>query len=126
MPSAPSVVSLDQVSPIRRNGDYDVARLIDRQRCGSELLMGVEWFRPGEATRWSFESEDRTDADEEHFGERHETYYVLAGRLRLSWDDGSVEFGPRDAVHMPPGNRYLLESLGPDTAELVYAITPSL
>ena len=30
MPSVPSVVSLDQVSPVRRNGDYDVARLIDQ------------------------------------------------------------------------------------------------
>jgi mannose-6-phosphate isomerase-like protein (cupin superfamily) len=126
MPSVPSVVSLNEVSPVRRNGDYGVARLIDRERNGSELLMGLEWFEPGEITRWSFEAVDRTDGREEFFGERHETYFVLRGRLRLSWDGGSVEFGVNDAVHIPPGNRYVLESLGPDTAELVYAITPSL
>lgn len=125
MPS-PSVVSLSDVRSVRRNNDYEVARLIDRRRCGSELLLGVEWFVPGETTRWSFEAVDRTDPEEEFFGEREETYFVLSGRLRLSWEDGSVEFGVNDAVHLPPGHRYRLESLGPATAQLVYAIAPSL
>jgi mannose-6-phosphate isomerase-like protein (cupin superfamily) len=123
---SPTVHPLDTVAPRRRNGDYDVARLIDRERCGSELLMGVEWFAPGETTKWSFEAQDNTDPDEEWFGERHETYYVLAGRLRLEWDGGAVEFGARDGVHIPPGHRYRMESLGPETAEIVYAIAPSL
>lgn len=122
----PTVVPLASVRPRRRNEDYDVARLIDRARCGSELLMGVEWFEPGETTKWSFEAQDRSDADEEWFGERHETYFVLAGRLRLSWDGGAVEFGAGDGVHIPPGNRYRMESLGPETARIVYAIAPSL
>jgi mannose-6-phosphate isomerase-like protein (cupin superfamily) len=126
VPPEPTVVSLSSVRPRRRNDDYDVARLIDRERCGSELLMGVEWFAPGETTKWSFEAEDRSEPDEEWFGERDETYFVLEGRLRLSWPGGSTEFGAGDGVHIPPGNRYRLESLGPDTAKIVYAIAPSL
>jgi mannose-6-phosphate isomerase-like protein (cupin superfamily) len=122
----PSVVSLSEVQRRPRAG-YEVARLIDRGGNGSELLMGVEWFSPGVRTSWSFAAED--DGEGEWFGERHETYYVLAGRLRLSWGeeaDEVLEFGAGDGVHIPPGHRYVIESVGEETAEVVYAIAPSL
>lgn len=120
----PTVLSLDDVSARSKPG-YHVARLIDRQSCGSELLMGVEWFPVGMTTSWSFETED--DGKGEWFGERDEAYFVLSGRLRLSWAAGeSVEFGAGDAVHIPPGRRYTMESIGGETARVVYAITPSL
>lgn len=122
----PSVVPLRDVEPRDRAG-YRVARLVDRARSGSELLLGVEWFPPGMTTSWSFAAED--DGAGEWLGERDEAYYVLSGRLRLSWGEGesqSVEFGAGDAVHIPPGHRYVMESVGEGTAEVVYAIAPSL
>lgn len=120
----PTVVRLDDV-PARAKPGYEVARLIDRQTCGSELLMGVEWFPVGMTTSWSFAPED--DGKGEWFGQRDETYFVLSGRLRLSWAPGEfVQFEEGDAVHIPPGHRYVMESVGAETAKVVYAIAPSL
>lgn len=40
-----------------------IARLVTREGCGSNLLLGACWMDPGERTNlWSFEEEDRTAA----------------------------------------------------------------
>ena len=104
-----------------------IARLVTRQRCGSNLLMGVSWMAPGERTNtWSFEDSDRMAEGDHYYGPGvDETYFVLRGRLRLTWDEGELEAGPNDAVYLARGWTYRLASIGDETAFFVYSMSPA-
>lgn len=103
-----------------------IARLVTREDCGSSLLLGACWMDPGERTNaWSFEESDRTQAGDKWYGPVDETYFVVRGRLRLTWDEGELEIGPDDAVYLAPGWTYRLENVGDDPAFFVYGMAPS-
>ena len=81
---------------------------------------------PGEKTNiWSFEKEDRMKPEDTHYGPVDETYFVIRGRLRLTWDEGELEIGPDDAVYLAPGWTYELENTGDEPAFFVYGMAPS-
>ena len=103
-----------------------IARLVSRERCGSNLLLGACWMDPGEETNtWSFEPEDTTREGDKYYGEVDETYFVVRGRLRLTWDEGELDIGPNDAVYLAPGWRYHLKNVGDEPAFFVYGMAPS-
>ncbi|MGH2594418.1 MAG: hypothetical protein ACRDH7_00440 [Actinomycetota bacterium] len=124
----PKVVPLDSVPPVSREAaptKVRIARLVTNERCGTDLLMGVCWMEPGDATNWwSTEDTDSTAEGEHFYGPLTEAYFVLKGRLRLSWSKGALEFGANDAVSLPKGWRYQLECIGDEPAFLVYSFTP--
>src|SRR5438128_1607115 len=106
----PQVVPLDSVDPIpaeKAPTKVRIARLVTKERSGSNLLLGACWMDPGEETNvWSFEEEDHTQAGDKYYGPVDETYFVVHGRLRLTWDEGSLDIGPNDGVYLAPGWSY--------------------
>ncbi len=107
-----------------------IKRLITRARHGSELTQGVCVMDPGEATNlWSSAAEpDVGDGDpgaDHWYGPVEETYFCIRGRLKLTWDQGEIAFGPLDSVYLAPGWHYRLENVGAEEAFFVYNMTPS-
>ena len=109
-------------SPLRIN----LARVITKGKHGSELTLGVAWLEPGQVSRWwSFEQDDQKRPDESFQGWHHETYFVVRGRLKLSWNEGELDLAPNDAVYLAPGWHYRLENVGDDQAFFVYNVYPT-
>ncbi len=103
-----------------------IKRLITRARHGSELTQGVCVMDPGEATNlWSSAAEPNVDAGDHWYGPVEETYFCIRGKLKLTWDQGEIEFGPLDSVYLAPGWHYRLENVGTEEAFFVYNMTPS-
>jgi mannose-6-phosphate isomerase-like protein (cupin superfamily) len=125
----PQIVPLDSVPVIPADEaptKVRIARLVTREGSGSNLLLGACWMDPGERTNaWSFEEEDRTGAGDKWYGPVDETYFVVGGRLRLTWDEGELEFGADDAVYLAPGWTYTLENVGDEAAFFLYSMAPS-
>jgi hypothetical protein len=99
------------------DGGFKVGVVIDRSSHDSPLLLGLEWIEPGtEPVSW--------DADEDTY----ETYYVVQGCVRLSWDGpepGAAELEAEDSFYFPPARRYTAENIGEDQAFIVWGLTPS-
>ncbi|MDX6722736.1 MAG: hypothetical protein QOD44_810 [Solirubrobacteraceae bacterium] len=92
--------------------NLDVANMITKGRHGSEILLGAAWMEAGQRCNpWSFKEEDPGIEDVTHYGITHETYFVISGRLHLSWDGGELEAGPDDAVYLAPGYDYELRCI---------------
>lgn len=125
----PTVVPLESVPPVPKEEaptKVRIARLVTKKRCGSNLLVGVAWLDPGDKTNiWSTEEEEGSAPAEHWYGALEETYFVLRGRMRLTWTDGALEIGPNDAVYLPAGWRYQLENIGDEEACLVYSFSPT-
>ena len=126
---SPHVVPLDSVPVIPADEaptKVRIARLVTRERHGSNLLLGACWMDPGERTNvWSFEEEDRTSAGDKWYGPVDETYFVIRGRLRLTWEEGQLDIGPNAAVYLAPGWSYSLENVGDEPAFFVYSMAPA-
>ena len=125
----PMVVPLASVEPTPAAAAVTkvrIARLVTRERCGSELLLGASWMDPGEETNlWSSREADDTGPDDHWYGPVEETYFIIRGRLRLTWDEGVLELGPDDAVYLAPGWTYRLANVGDEAAFFVYSMTPT-
>lgn len=81
---------------------------------------------PGEETNvWSFEECDTTSGDDHYYGPVDETYFVIEGHLRLTWDEGEFDLYPNNAIYLAPGWRYDLKNIGTDPAFFVYGMAPS-
>jgi mannose-6-phosphate isomerase-like protein (cupin superfamily) len=125
----PQVIPLADVP--KRVGDdaptkVTIARVITKERCGSNLLLGACWMEPGDETNVWSSKEDDPSADVGHrYGPVDETYFIIRGKLRLRWDEGEFELGPDDCVYLAPGWRYHLKNVGDEPAFFVYSMTPS-
>jgi mannose-6-phosphate isomerase-like protein (cupin superfamily) len=103
-----------------------IARIVTRKRCGSNLLLGASWLDPGEETNWWSSREDNDMSDDDHwYGPVDETYFIIRGRLRLTWDEGHFDVGPDDSVYLAPGWTYHLKNIGDEPAFFVYGMTPT-
>ena len=125
----PQVVHLDDVPVIpaeKAVTRVPIARIITRERCGSNLMLGACWMEPGdESNLWSScETEDAPEVGH-HYGAVDETYFIIRGRLRLTWDEGEFELGPNDSVYLAPGWHYQLKNVGDEPSFFVYGMTPS-
>lgn len=125
----PRVVGLDD-TPVIAPEDWpervSVANMITKGQDGSNLLLGACWMNPGqEANPWSFENSDPEVPGVTHYGPVDEVYFVIKGNLRLTWQEGSLEMGPDDAVYIAPGWSYALKNVGDDVAFFLWAMTPA-
>ncbi|MEA2268201.1 MAG: hypothetical protein QOD55_685 [Solirubrobacteraceae bacterium] len=124
----PRVVALDAVPVTPAHSwpeNLDVANMITRGQHGSEVLLGAAWMEPGQfANPWSFEDDDPEIEGTTHYGPTHETYFVLKGRIRLTWNGGELEAGPNDGVYLAPGFRYELSCIGDESAYFLWSMTP--
>jgi mannose-6-phosphate isomerase-like protein (cupin superfamily) len=103
-----------------------IARIVTRKRCGSNLLLGASWLDPGEETNWWSSRDDDDVAEGDHwYGPVDETYFIIRGRLRLTWDEGHFDVGPDDSVYLAPGWTYHLKNIGDEPAFFVYGMTPT-
>jgi mannose-6-phosphate isomerase-like protein (cupin superfamily) len=103
-----------------------IARIVTRKRCGSNLLLGASWLDPGEETNWWSSRDDDDVAEGDHwYGPVDETYFIIRGRLRLTWDEGHFDVGPDDSVYLAPGWTYHLRNIGDEPAFFVYGMTPT-
>lgn len=128
----PTLVRLSDVSPLRAEDaptKVRIHRLFTRAGDGSNLTQGVCWMDPGEKTnRWSSRPQDDMPEGDHWYGPVEETYFVVHGRLRLSWssdsEDGAFDLGPNDSVYLAPGWVYHLQNIGDEPAFFVYNMTP--
>jgi mannose-6-phosphate isomerase-like protein (cupin superfamily) len=124
----PQVISIHDVPRLSAEEaptKVPIARIITKERCGSNLLLGACWMEPGdESNLWSSGEVTETDVDH-HYGAVDETYFIVRGRLRLTWDEGELEIGPDDCVYLAPGWRYQLKNVGDEAAFFVYGMTPT-
>ena len=103
-----------------------IARIVTRKRCGSNLLLGASWLDPGEETNWWSSRDENDVAEGDHwYGPVDETYFIIRGRLRLTWDEGHFDVGPDDSVYLAPGWTYHLKNIGDEPAFFVYGMTPT-
>jgi mannose-6-phosphate isomerase-like protein (cupin superfamily) len=125
----PAVESADSVPALEASQSpigVKLARVITRTRHNSEITLGVCWVNPGEVTRWwSFEEEDQHRPDESFQGPKHETYFIVRGRLRLTWNEGAFDLKPNDAVYLAPGWHYQLQNIGDEPAFFVFNVWPT-
>jgi mannose-6-phosphate isomerase-like protein (cupin superfamily) len=125
----PMVVPLDSVPPTPADQAVTkvrIARLITNARCGSDLLLGACWMDPGEKTNtWSSREENDVGVGDHWYGPVDETYFIIRGRLRLTWDEGVLDLQPDDAVYLAPGWTYRLENVGDEPVFFVYSMTPA-
>ena len=125
---SPQVRALDDV-PITPAHSWpenlDVANIFTRGEHGTEVLLGAAWMEPGqECNPWSFEHEDPGIEGLTFYGPTHETYFVVKGRLRLTWNGGELEAGANEAVYLAPGFRYALRCIGDERAYFLWSMTP--
>ncbi len=103
-----------------------IKRLISRAGQGAELLQGLCIMDPGEETNlWSSAPDEDAGPGEHWYGPVEETYFVIAGRLKLVWDEGEIEFGHHDSVYLAPGWHYRLINVGDEQALFVYNMYPA-
>ena len=96
---------------------FRIGTLIDAVSHDSPLLLGLAWIEPGTAPVW-WEANEET----------HETYYLLEGRVKVTWegpDPGEAILDPEDSFYFPPGRRYCAENAGSAPVFLVWSLTPS-
>ena len=79
---------------------------------------------PDEETNW-WSSRGEGDAADHRYGPVEETYFVIRGRLKLTWDEGEIEMSEMDSVYLAPGWRYRLSNIGDEPAFFVYNMTPA-
>lgn len=125
----PSVVALADV-PVTPAAEavtkVRIARAVTKRRSGSNLMLGAAWMAPGERTNvWSSRGEDDVADGDHWYGPVEETYFIVRGRLRLTWDEGHFDLGPDDCVYLAPGWTYHLENTGDEPAFFTYSMTPS-
>jgi mannose-6-phosphate isomerase-like protein (cupin superfamily) len=118
--SVPAVPGERAVTRVR------IARLVTRERCGSELLLGACWMDPGDETNtWSSRETDDVAEGDHWYGPVHETYFIVRGHLRISWDDGEADLRADDAFYLAPGHTYRLANVGDEPAFFVYGMVPT-
>jgi mannose-6-phosphate isomerase-like protein (cupin superfamily) len=125
----PMVIALEDVPVIPADEAVTrvrIARIVTRKRCGSNLLLGASWLDPGEETNtWSSRDENDMTEGDHWYGPVDETYFIIRGRLRLTWDEGHFDIGPDDSVYLAPGWTYHLKNIGDEPAFFVYGMTPT-
>ena len=91
------------------DGSCRIAVLLDVSDSRTNLLHGLEWLDPGgESARWR--------ADEF----MHETYFLVSGSIRVTWDEGTVTMNSHDSLYLSPGQQYTAENIGPSQAVIVW------
>ena len=64
---------------------------------------------------------------EEHWCETGHSIFILAGRIRYTFDDHTVEAGPGDMLHIPagPAHRHRPSVIGDEVVRYVLTVFPT-
>jgi mannose-6-phosphate isomerase-like protein (cupin superfamily) len=97
---------------------YRARRLVTKEKVNSEKLMvGIVEIEPNaKGYRWSYTEAEGND----------EVYYVLQGKVRLYYDDRSLDAEKGDAIFLPAGREYRLDNRLSRPARLIYALSPPI
>jgi len=102
--------------------------LVSPEPRGSTLGMYLTELPPGHTTVWwSFLADDDSAPSRICLGDRrHEAYFVLAGRLRMTTRDvkgheEAAEAGPGDSFYLAPGYRYRVSNVGNQPAVFLFS-----
>jgi mannose-6-phosphate isomerase-like protein (cupin superfamily) len=97
---------------------YSARRLVTKKRMGSEKLMvGIVEIEPNaKGYRWSYSEAEGND----------EVYYVLQGKIRLSYEERFIDARKGDAIFLPAGREYRLDNRQSRPARLIYALSPPI
>jgi mannose-6-phosphate isomerase-like protein (cupin superfamily) len=112
----PSVVKPDEARVHAETSDNGcrVGVLVDAESHGSAMLHGLEWIDVGsKPVTWT--------ADDE----THEVYYLISGRLRVSWHGGTADLEPGDSMYLPPDRTYMATNVGQEQVFLVWSAVPA-
>ena len=89
-------VGMNNVKPMRRpeqpEGMRDFQLLSEKTTGCDKLTLGVAILEP--YTTYTFKMKSKED---------FEVYYLLKGKIRISWNGKELEAKSRDAVLLPPG-----------------------
>ena len=103
-----SVVPLDEAKPIELpQGSWSRMLVTDETVGSNSSSLGYSVFTPGTVLR----------------PVRHETEevaYVVSGGGELQLDDGTVGFGPGDALHIPAGVWHAVANTGDEDVVMVF------
>jgi mannose-6-phosphate isomerase-like protein (cupin superfamily) len=105
-----------------------IARTVTRAADGSEVMAGIGWLAPGEAsTVWSTEADPPTDdTNVFHVGAVHEFFFLIQGALRLEYAGGALDVAPNDTLYLPPGHRFRFTNTSSEEAFMVFGMAPPL
>jgi len=117
--NAPQALPLDGAKSFDE-GSHELVPLVNPPWATTQMSIGIERVKAGHSFRWRLGGSG--DADD--FGERDEVYFVIEGRIRLTWEDGELVAGRRTAIHFPLGRTY--EVTCEEDAEILYAMTPAI
>jgi len=92
-----------------------ITRLITREK-QSSVLLGLFSLAPGQRATFGLPHPN---------GMQEEIYYLLAGRLRVSWTGGEFIAETGQAILFPSGQTYYLETFGDGAVELVWTGYPA-
>ena len=118
-PAVSRLADAKVLQPHEWPGGIRLARLLTRATTGGDVLLGTCWLAPGERTTF-----DLTDPGDGPVAVQ-ETYYLVSGRIRIRYDEQTVEAGAGDAVFFPAGWSYSVEAVGDEEAFVVYTVVPA-
>jgi mannose-6-phosphate isomerase-like protein (cupin superfamily) len=129
-PGRPRVFHLADQRALPNNRLARSARVVTPESTGSaRLYAGMFWSQPGSTGGWSFRGDDpdegRTIDGMPHLGLHDEVYLCLSGRVRVTWEEGSFEFGAGDVVYFAAGHQYLTEVIGDEPVQVFYVMAPA-
>ncbi len=114
---APRKIEVEELPVDEETESFRQVRLVERRTTGSEVNLGVQWYRPGgEPIRWSADKKT------------HEVFYVSHGKVRVSWegpDKGSEELATGDGFFLAPAHDYAVEAAGGHPAVVIWAVAPA-
>jgi mannose-6-phosphate isomerase-like protein (cupin superfamily) len=115
----PSRVTPDQarMRSVTADDGFRLGVLIDAVSHQSPLLFGLAWIEAGTAPV-SWEQDALT----------HETYYILSGTVKVSWegaDPGEAVLNAGDSFYLPPSHRYRAENPATEQAFFAWSLWPS-
>lgn len=101
-------IGLDEVERIDLDNDSWSRMIItDETAPGTGSALGFSRFTPGTIT-------DRVNHEVE------ELAYVLEGEGELQLEDGTLEFGPDDALYIPPDTWHAVANTGESDVVMVF------
>ncbi|HEY6398912.1 MAG TPA: cupin domain-containing protein [Solirubrobacteraceae bacterium] len=115
-----SLVEADTLPRDQWPDGVHLARLITKGETGSAVLLGACWLQPAQVTRF-----DLRGAGAGEGMEPQEIYYILAGRIRVSYEGRKLCAEAGSAVFFPPGRELAVEAVGEDEVFLIYTALPA-
>lgn len=115
---SPMKLSLAEVPAVAiGEGQGAIQRIVTKRRTGSETLFGVYNLEPGDRCVFALPGSSGIP--------REEIYFVLEGRVAITYDSTSIVLESEDAIHLPSGFQYTVQVDGAVRARIAYVASPA-